>query len=110
MIISIIQRINITFNNPLIWRRVVENHDPSGVPQPVIGYNPFQRGTGFQDRYNNGLRTQEDVAKYLGYVMAYIGLSLSQIEGWTDCKDSDIEVRVVSVATACERDDETVPT
>lgn len=100
-------RVQVTFHDRRVWARCVENHDVDSNPQNFVGYNPFQQGTGWRDRYLaygvlSSLDSKEEVAKYLGHQIHYNGYNLSELDSWKDLPDDAVTVTDLSYAVATE--------
>lgn len=101
--IIFINRVQVIFNDRDVWARCVENHDKDGVPQAVVGYNPFQRGTGWRDQYVGSLDTREEVANFLAFNIYWLGNNLSALNGWTDMSDDAVTITELSLAATQEK-------
>lgn len=92
---------DITFNvdatliihNDDIIKRVLDNHDDEGIPQPDI-----KGGTGWKNVFYR-LESEEEVIDMLVYNLIYNGSRLSQLDGWGDCDDDDIELKHINTTT-----------
>ena len=77
---------DVTFNDDLVWKRAVENHDEDGIPQPRQ-----KGGRGWQD-YLYEMPTQGDVAAHIAYNYLVHNRTLSRLDGWADMDDSAVTV------------------
>lgn len=77
----------LTVNDAAVLRRVAENHDDAGVPQPRQ-----QGGPGWQDMFYE--LDEEGVLYMLARCMGIMGWRLSSLEGWADLPEGAVEVRL----------------
>lgn len=77
----------VTVNDAGVLRRVAENHDDAGMPQPRQ-----EGGSGWQDAFYE--LDEEGVLYMLARCMGVMGWRLSSLEGWADLPEGAVDVRL----------------
>lgn len=77
----------VTINDDSVLRRVAENHDDAGVPQPRE-----RGGTGWQDSFYE--LDEEGVLYMLARCIGVMGWRFLSLEGWADLQEEAVEVRL----------------